>query len=606
MLDLSFKLIQVRASRLCKLCLQRAPHRSLLFLCQTWLPNHLPSFTQSFDFSIVPGSEPCSSNLSLNSVPLDLAAPWSFEPNLVRGTTTLNASGHGLNVDWHTTCLDAGDVGLSSPASRLLTIAVNSIDGQAVSLPSTAGFTLSFVDVAPAQLVRLASPPVLLTDIDNTWTNPPEELRIDLSDFIENSEDPALKQHLDELHQLEAEADHLSRLIKDKKHIIAHHLVDQFKDNVHECDGVVCIVKAVFSHVHKGAQIIFQKFKPNPYSSITDKQGLTIQSDQAQNQAAMLAPSDNEKSFSIPDCPEKCHVKADKPGRYLPLPDESDERLPPQSPLDHIAPSKIWIVLKFFFIISGLAFIFALFRRCCASPRKRRDRAARREQRQRECEYKRAGRKQAFWDWMHGRKRGKPGRRPGDFDEKRALVEQQETFLEGQMEDEIRQLKIHEEIRQFRDTRDAVDELIRAEEGRGDMISAPPYTANPFESSPYVTAPAPPVPTYILGLTTIPQPITIPPRNYTSFLGHEHHQALISPASSSDIPFSPVSRTTSLPSYRSKPPSYREDDLSDSFSDSEGGAWTSSDDSSLPSLSPRPSGETIRTFISGETVRTFL
>jgi len=186
------------------------------------------------------------------------------------------------------------------------------------------------------------------------------------------------------------------------------------------------------------------------------------------------------------------------------------------------------------------------------------------------------------------------------------------------MQDEIRQLKIHEELRQLRDTRNQVDELIRAEEGRGP--SAPPYVANPFESSssPYVTRHIHSNRSSQHSGHSIPHPINIPSRHQSyPAQTHDHQHALISPSSSSGGSgiFSPVSRTTSLPSYRSKPPSYQGDGQSSyTFSDSDSGtdedadqdAWTSSDDSSIPDLSPRPSGETLRTHFTGETARTFL
>jgi len=151
------------------------------------------------------------------------------------------------------------------------------------------------------------------------------------------------------------------------------------------------------------------------------------------------------------------------------------------------------------------------------------------------------------------------------------------------MQDEIRQLKIHEEIAQIRSTRDAVDELIRAEEGR---IVYPPYTS------------AAPGPAY-RHHNSLPHPIQIPRPSHSS-------DSNISSPSMDMGPFSPVSRTTSLPSYRSKPPSYREElSSNDGFSDCELSADSVSDadaddawgsGSSVPDLSPRPSGETIRTF----------
>ncbi|KAF2667170.1 hypothetical protein BT63DRAFT_331362 [Microthyrium microscopicum] len=562
----------------------------------------------SFDFSIVPGSQPCSSNLSLNAVPLDLAAPWAFEPEFTRGTASLNASGHGLDVDWYSACLQDINATASSriPAAQVLTITVTSIDGKSVESSSVTGFTLSFQDISPPRLLRIESPPVLPINIDSSWINPPPSLRFHPTQE-KSPQEAIIKEHIKELQRLEAELTVLKGLIKDKKAFITEKLAQDLNSDIESCDGVFCVVKAVLQHVHKTAHTIYQKIRPNPYKDLIGKEGFVLHSDHSQH-PAMIAPTEKTKTCiaTLPGQPEKCFVKEEKPSGPVAVVDDEDDFTPLSDFSAEIPPSRLWIVLKFFFVITGLALIFGFLRRCCSTPRKRQDRAARREQCQRDWAYRKAGRKQAFWDWMSGRKRGKPGRRPGDMDEKRARVAETEAYLEDQLQVEISHLKIEDELRQFRETRNAVTDLIRAEEGRSTHIgAAPPYAAasnNPFLRSPYAYPPIP-TPTYNAGIT-IPHPINIPSRNHPAITQGDH--TFPSSASSSDMPFSPVSRTTSLPSYRSKPPSYRSEDTSDEYSiggDSDHDAWTSSDESSIPDLSPRPSGETMRTV---ETTRTFL
>jgi len=301
----------------------------------------------------------------------------------------------------------------------------------------------------------------------------------------------------------------------------------------------------------------------------------------------MLAAIDEKKPLETPAPPASCHCRDGLPSTAPPAYDNSGA--PDSSFKEAGSPSTFKRVLYFLLCITGLTLIFSFIRRCCSSPRRRRDRAARKEQRQREKEFRCASQRLAFWDFMRGKRRGTPGRRVGDLDEKARLVGPHEAMLEEHMQDEIRQLKIHEEIAQIRSTRDVVDELIRAEEGR---VIPPLYSP-----------PSIPGPSYY---TSIPRPILIPHRPGTN--GSD-----MSSPSLDMGPFSPVSRTTSLPSYRSKPPSYREDISSnDGFSDCDltadsrsvsdaGEGWGS--DSSVPDLSPRPSAETSRT---AETARTFL
>jgi hypothetical protein len=160
------------------------------------------------------------------------------------------------------------------------------------------------------------------------------------------------------------------------------------------------------------------------------------------------------------------------------------------------------------------------------------------------------------------------------------------------MQDHIHQLKIREEIRRFRS---GVDQLVRAEEGRSPYYTPPTashFPARPGPSS--STGGFAPVP-----VPGRPRPIAIIPTG---------GGVMESSDEGSSPPFSPVSRTTSLPSYRSKPPSYKEEASSDGFSDCSIGPGAGGDDSSdneegwgsgssLPDLDLRPSVETIRTFV---------
>jgi hypothetical protein len=587
----------------------------------------------------LPGTEPCASNLSLNSVPLDLSAPWSFAPKLVQGTTTLNSSGHDLNVNWSSACIDDDTSTPSNPASQVLTLKVNSVDGRRIDESLSAGFTLSFKEANPPEFLRLSSLPIDPEDIDESWTNPPASLRIQPE---QDFEDPVLEQHLEELHFLEAEAELIQKLIKEKKQLISQRLVEDLKISIHQCDGIFCYFKVVFSHAHKSASALYHRHSPNPFASFLDPQGFVLQT--GAKQTTMIAPSENQTLSStaisptqphsptktvirslpsgtsssvdptLPSTPEKCHCKEDDIGGWPALPERPSTGRSSRN--DGARASKLWIILQVFFTITGLALIFSLVKKCCGSRKPKSNPTPRRTDRV----TINTGRKKGFWSWVSKKKAEKAAARASkvyrNMDEKRALVNQQEGYLEDHMQDEIRQLKIHEELRQLSDTRNQVDELIRAEEGRGP--SAPPYVANPFasSSSPYVTRAMHSNRSSHHSGHSIPHPIDIPSR-HTSYQSQQgHQQPIISPSSLSDAPFSPVSRTTSLPSYRSKPPSYQGEGSSYAFSDSDAGtdgdldqdqdAWTSSDDSSIPDLSPRPSGETLRTHYTGETARTFL
>jgi hypothetical protein len=552
------------------------------------------------DFDIASGADPCSSNLTLNSVPLESDAHWNLEPKFIQGSAAVNASGHELGLSWFTACNSSSD---ELFGAQLLTVNINSINGTPIDQSQLAGFTLTFKDTIPTQLLRYILRPISPADIDPllyipSVEAPSEDLDFSSFSYIVN-DDPGIVDNLKELRRLKAERLGLDKAISDKQIELHDLLSDILGERIHNCEGPLCKFKAVFTHIHTLFHVYFKtgarQLEPYQPALNTHRQIPTMISKE----------KDNEK---CPPCfpakPEECHCREPQEEPTSPPPTYDESGADPRQFRDAVSPSTTSLILRFFFTITGLALLFALVRRCCGcnSPRRRQTIAERRERRRREKQYRRASKRQAFWDWMKGRKRGTPGRRVGDLEEKARLVGPQEAMLEQRMQDEISQLKIHEEIAQIRSTRDVVDDLIRAEEGR---IVPPSYSSSSSQ----------PVPAGYTGFAPLhlPRPIAIPPRRPSS-----NQSDISSPTTSSDMPpFSPASRTTSLPSYRSKPPSYREDVSSnDGFSDADLSideaseneeAWGSG--SSVPDLSPRPSGDTMRTYESArtfESVKTFL
>jgi hypothetical protein len=525
-------------------------------------------------------------------VPLLSSTSWDLEEKLIEGSTLVNASGHELIVSWFSACNSTSAAG---SAAHVFTLLVKEVNGTKLVSPAIAGFTLSFKDVHPPQVLGYSLKPTSPLRIDEAFHH--------LHSPSSVAEDSAVEEQINEVQQLEAELDFIKSLIKDKKQSIHDQQLSEFYEELEQCSGIACKVRVVFGHLHSKFSRFWrglfpqQKSRPHHFKYQLDDFH-TVQV------PAMISTSDDKKAkpmvIEFPAEPEKCHCKDEKPA--LPSDESTQSNVDASSFQDshfrEAQPPSSWAVFfRVLGTITGIALIFALCRFCCCSPRRRRDRAARREQHHREKLYRKAERKQRFWDWMRGRRRGNPGRKVADLDEKRGLVNSQEAVLEGAMQDEIRQLEIHQEIKELVNTRDVVDELIRAEEGRafGGRLNA--NAAGPAHSSGV---------SYVPGFTPIkpvPRPILIPPRPTT----RDSDESL----SPSDGSFSPVSRTTSLPSYRSKPPSYRERESDGEFSDNsvltddgvsdddanddDEGDWGSG--SSVPDFSPRPSAETIRTFV---------
>jgi len=155
-----------------------------------------------------------------------------------------------------------------------------------------------------------------------------------------------------------------------------------------------------------------------------------------------------------------------------------------------------------------------------------------------------------------------------DYEEKQSLIQNQESILEEAMQEEIRQLRAAHGV---------INDLVsQAEEGR--VVTYP-------HNYPHYTEHTSQIPCSPLSTASTYPPTSIP-----------------------EIPSRPLSRTDSLPGYRSdtsnEPPAYESDeDVSDmvpngfrnyypSTASSTASQWTP--DSSIADVSPRPSADTLR------------
>lgn len=507
-----------------------------------------------------------------------------------------------MSVFLKSDCLEGGE----EDDAQVLTLTVETVDEDQPR--SLAGFTLSFKQYPILELLRLSLSPeedARSFPESETWRDPPAHLRLpsgvtDEVPATDNGQLLSLEDQLKELQSLEFAADALVKTIEEKKKFINSKFPDftkGLKQEIKDCDSFSCVVRAIGDRVHNAARAAYVNFHKSHHaytmwqSNTAGGQAPTMLS----NAGVITTPEDAHCHDSSPVArPPHYKVPVTTPNEKTSAYNTSQPHKDEPQWRDAADPSIFIVILKFFAAITGLTFLFKLLRMCCMSDRKRVERAAERERRATEKLYKCAARKQSWRDWWNGRKRGKPGYRAGDYEEKRGLILQQESILEGAMQDEIQQLAIREEIRQLRSTRDAVDDLVRAEEGRNVL---PRYSATGSSSHP-------------LGFQRIPAPITIPSATSRVYPMHEHDY------DHDDHPGTPLSRTSSLPDYKteasSEPPGY-ESDRRSSFSDHDAyseyahslhnGESVWSPGSSIPDLSPRPSMETAHTI---ETARTFL
>jgi len=577
-------------------------NRSFVCDCRDVLQKSVPDpASQIFDFQAFASTSPCgSSDLTLNGIPLNQA--WDRTALHAHGEASIPFTDSTLDVWWTSHCLTDSSVDNRGDDSQLLILTIQKVDGRYIR--SLSGFTVSFRQTGQPQLLRLAAYPdysaISPFEVDS-WRDPPNYLlpsdpEEEVPASASSASNSTIHELVDELRLLQAESEALVELIQ-LKHAHIHSLLHQeavnLREEIHQCDSWLCAVKALWRTVNSTAKLVYLGLRPNPHRDAVRTQNSYWRVTGGQNPTVMkmTLSEDLEQGQPLPQPPPVCHCADGEPGRPIdekrPFPDE----LPPRPAPSH-RPLLIILIIKTFFLITGLASVFNFIRRRCCSLRRRTDQAARREQRRTERAYRRQARRQAFYDWWHGRRRGTPGRRPGDYEEKRDLILRQEGVLEGVMQDEIRQLQVQEEIRQLRQTHTTVDQLVRAEEGRSrhHLQQDLHLTVASSSSHPH-------------GFVSIP----IPARSTGD--------------SSYTAPPPPRSRSSSLPDYSSEsgmsnpPPSYKsrvsvgtrsevtdEDtdadadaDVTSDYTPSTSSQWTPG--SSIPDISPRPSIETTRTFL---------
>ncbi|KAK3045109.1 hypothetical protein LTS18_014555, partial [Coniosporium uncinatum] len=160
-------------------------------------------------------------------------------------------------------------------------------------------------------------------------------------------------------------------------------------------------------------------------------------------EAEMLSP-DNTGSTIRP--PALCHCRDEGASTSaIPPPtyqshNESRSFFPENLP-DRPQPRQNNQFLAFLGLIAsclGLTILISFIHRRCMSLRRLVDRRADQEERRAARAYRCMARKQRVRDWWYGRQRQQ---RTDDYDEKRALIIQQENTLENAMQDEIMQLR---------------------------------------------------------------------------------------------------------------------------------------------------------------------
>ncbi|KAI8941796.1 hypothetical protein NX059_002997 [Plenodomus lindquistii] len=536
-----------------------------------------------------------SSNITLNGV--HLPQEWTGDVasgfGTYQGVTNLQQNAwflqRDLDLEWKSACLHGYDE--SDEAAQVVTVNIKAIDGKPITTPS--GFTISFKQqTSPPSLLRLESvpnPSASNRDVAESWREPPLSLRLlppKTTTEVHEVGLQSLEDQIRELKALQAELAQLQTLVAEKKRYLNSQLRKQIKtftEELNQCDGITCIVKTIAHEAQGVWRVAYVRFQTNKHDSAdmgrpeevfahahgsnTQVSGGRLKTGSSTastpNQASTLTtPSSRPVQSGIPAVQSACPADGSSCSVV------GTQELPPRP--QKASPYLLALEITLSVLCCGC--LIATIRHKCASLRTRTERAAAWEERRNAQAYRRAARQHAWRNWWRGNwgtARRTDAQRIVDYEEKRALIQEQEGVLEDAMQDEIRQLRAAHDI---------VNDLVRdAEEGR--VVNHAPCNCQrqqPREPySPLSTA------------STYP------------------------PTSLPEIPSRPLSRTDSLPSYRSgaptEPPNYdSEVDMSEvvangfrqyttatrSTTSEVSSHWTA--DSSVVDVSPRPSAETLR------------
>lgn len=405
------------------------------------------------NFKTHASDEPCgtSPNITLNG--LDLTQQWT--DNSAAGVHKIwstgayksYATGALVDVDWTTTCLYPNDTTNSEEASelrratdhsaQLLTLSIRAVNGKRVRKPT--GFTISFNQNNPPELLRFEPAPFFSTPFYSSsarlnaeaWRAPPPDLRISApsdSTLSPTSEAPHAhhSQELQELEDLYSQAEAIHKAIVDKENRLG-------KAEFADCKGITCVCKGFYRVLRHKPQTAWRLgLEYIGLSSQTPVMGRPEnESDPAPaaSPAASVRPVDSNKDSDLPD--------------YNSLPSG-----PPPPYQAYTTSHKnngnkqrnqfLAIALGLLGTVLCCGCIVVTVKHHCAT----REKCKKLNELKRTDSYptKRLTRKGRWRQWLH-RRTEQDQVRIDDYDEKRRLIQEQESVLESAVQDEIRQLR---------------------------------------------------------------------------------------------------------------------------------------------------------------------
>jgi len=374
----------------------------------------------------------------------------------VTAESTFTLRNHTIGLDTYTSCLwrySDGSYTLNEDGqlAEVTSVKLSSIDGEPPK--STVGFTISFDQRRRQLLGFLSSPGPNRDDQDSIkWRSLSTSVPVPLTTGVVKQNEisrPSVDDEVRKQRILEDEIRELRRLLHKQKVFVESLTKDQTQDadnQITQCGDVGCIWRAIYSKAKGCLDMVYVGFR----GSHKEVAGMTEMHNSTQlSEFDCLWPqSRQERTIALLQGAKICLNPPVAHSNTGPVShdvlDDTDslsnslDSEPEASSTDPKRP--LYIAISVVASLLCLTCITACLHRQCCHPRTRAERAARREERRTARQYRCLARRQAWRNWWSRHSFRRTHDRNGDYEEKRALILQQEAILENVMQEEIREL----------------------------------------------------------------------------------------------------------------------------------------------------------------------
>lgn len=371
--------------------------------------------------------------------------------------STITSRNNTIGLETYTSCLwrsSDGSYTLNKDGqlAEVTSVKLSFIDGEPAK--SSAGFTISFDQRRRQLLAFLPSSGPSRGEQDSIeWRSLSTSVPVPFTTGVVNQNEiprTTVDNEVRKQRILEDEIKELRRLLHRQKELVESLTKTQTEDANNtstKCGDVRCIWRDLYSKVKGCIDMVYVTLhgSHNAVAGIT----ATHNSTQLSEFDCLWPQSRQERTSALLQGAKICsnppmaysdvgHVSHDWLDETDSLSVSSNSE-PEASSADSKRP--LYIAISVVASLLCLTCITACLHRQCCHPRTRADRAARREERRTARQYRCLARRQAWRNWWSRHSFCKLRRRNGDYEEKRALILQQEAVLEIAMQNEIRHLR---------------------------------------------------------------------------------------------------------------------------------------------------------------------